>query len=116
MKVVLKCVFLRLGGLSVIDHGQRKMLQLFANSLDSLDGVSSLQRNYLQLFIFISFHIDAVAHPGGRFQAGTGPIWGTNVVCTSEEGRLVDCGFSSDTSACTHSNDAGVVCNVTGEQ
>ena len=36
-------------------------------------------------------------------------------MCTSEEGRLVDCGSSSDTSACTHSNDAGVTCNITGK-
>ena len=59
---------------------------------------------------------DAVAQSGGTYAAGTGPIWGSNVVCTGEEGRLVDCGFNSDTSSCTHSNDAGVTCNVTGEQ
>ena len=58
---------------------------------------------------------DATAQPGGTYQVGTGPIWGTNVVCTSEEGRLVDCSSSSDTSACTHANDAGVTCNITGK-
>ena len=58
---------------------------------------------------------DAVAQPGGTYAAGSGPIWGTTVMCTSEEGRLVDCGFSSDTTSCSHSNDAGVTCNVTGE-
>ena len=54
--------------------------------------------------------IDSTAQRGGTYPAGTGPIWGTNVVCTSEEDRLVDCGFSSDTNSCTHSNDAGVTC------
>ncbi len=58
---------------------------------------------------------DAVAQLGGTYTAGSGPIWGSNVLCTGEEGRLIDCGFNSDTSLCTHSNDAGATCNVTGE-
>ena len=59
--------------------------------------------------------LDSTAQSGGTYPVGTGPIWGTNVVCTGEEGRLVDCGFNSDTSSCSHSNDAGVTCNTTGE-
>ena len=69
------------------------------------------------LIIIIILHvIDAVAQRGGTYAAGTGPIWGSNVICTGEEGRLVDCGFNSDTSLCTHSNDAGATCNITGKQ
>ena len=41
MLVVLKCVFLRLGEQSVIDHGQLRMLPSSVNSLGSLDGVSN---------------------------------------------------------------------------
>ena len=75
-------------------------------------------RNYLLCTNYISlcYRTDAVAQRGGTYASGAGPIWGTNVICTGEEGRLVDCGFSNDTSSCTHSNDAGVTCNVTGEQ
>ena len=58
---------------------------------------------------------DAVAQAGGTYPQGSGPIWATNVVCTSEEGRLVDCGVNTDTTTCTHANDAGVTCNVTGQ-
>ena len=40
MLVVLKSVSWRLGELCVIDHGHRRMPQLFADSLDFQDGVS----------------------------------------------------------------------------
>ena len=41
MLVVLKCVSWKLGGLCVIDHGQLRMLQLFADSLAFPDTVST---------------------------------------------------------------------------
>ena len=98
----------------MIGHGQLRMLQSFANSLDSLDGVKHHLKDILASLIIILNATDAVAQLGGTYASGSGPIWGSNIVCTGEEGRLVDCGFSSDTSLCTHSNDAGATCNTTG--
>jgi hypothetical protein len=45
------------------------------------------------------------------FGPGNGPIYGTNVRCTAEEGRLVDCVYSSDVTSCSHANDVGVTCS-----
>lgn len=46
------------------------------------------------------------------FGPGTGTIYGTDVACNGNEQRLVDCAFTVDSSACTHSNDVGVICNI----
>lgn len=45
------------------------------------------------------------------FGPGAGPIYGTDIGCTAEESRLVDCNSNSVVTSCSHSNDAGVTCN-----
>ena len=49
------------------------------------------------------------------FGPGTGGIYGTSVACTGSEDGLANCVFNSDTSACTHANDAGVTCSINCE-
>ena len=95
----------------MIYYGVLKMLLLFADSLDSPDIVIMLLWVWFGLCIHFKFS-DATAQAGGTFSAGSGPIWGGSVLCTGEEGRLVDCTFNSDTSGCSHSNDAGATCSV----
>ena len=38
-----------------------------------------------------------------------------DVRCTGTEDRLVDCSYDSSTGDCTHSEDAGVRCQITRE-
>lgn len=56
------------------------------------------------------FCTDASANDTALFGPGNGPIYGTNVRCTGEEGRLVDCVVASDVSSCSHAMDSGVTC------
>ncbi len=58
------------------------------------------------LMIFVA---DASANTTSLFGPGNGPIYGTNLRCTAEEGRLVECVFDADVS-CSHAMDAGVTC------
>ena len=63
---------------------------------------------------FVSFylckHTDATAYTSANFGQGTLPILLDDVACTVYESRLIDCPYSSQTSDCTHSLDAGVQC------
>ena len=63
---------------------------------------------------FVSFqlckHADATAFTNANFGQGTLPILLDDVACTVYESRLIDCPYSSHTSDCTHSLDAGVQC------
>ena len=61
------------------------------------------------------FSIDASVSARGAYPAGSGPIWATSVTCTGEEDQLTDCNSATATS-CTHTMDAGVMCNQTGMQ
>jgi hypothetical protein len=51
---------------------------------------------------------------GSSFGPGTGRIWATNFACNGEERSLLDCSHTlwGETSSCTHSLDAGVVCQM----
>ena len=49
------------------------------------------------------------------FGPGSGSINGTSVACTGAEQRLMDCPINSDSTACSHANDAGITCSVDGK-
>ena len=63
----------------------------------------------------LSYYIisDAIAYSNARFGRGTGPILLDNLACTGSEYNLTSCSYDSDTSDCTHYEDAGVRCNTT---
>ena len=56
---------------------------------------------------------DAIAYSNARYGQGTGPIWLDNLACTGAEYNLTSCSYDSDTSDCSHYEDAGVRCNTT---
>ena len=59
-------------------------------------------------------YLRAVGAPrSAAFGAGSGPSWYSNVRCTGTERNLIECSksFSSHGNACSHSQDAGVVCS-----
>ena len=49
------------------------------------------------------------------FGSGSGPIHLDDVGCSGSESVLANCSYSSDTSDCSHSQDAGVRCRITSE-
>uniref|UniRef100_A0A3P9DNQ9 Soluble scavenger receptor cysteine-rich domain-containing protein SSC5D n=1 Tax=Maylandia zebra TaxID=106582 RepID=A0A3P9DNQ9_9CICH len=56
------------------------------------------------------------ASANARFGAGTGPIWMDEVGCTGRESNLFECRHSGlGSHDCSHSEDAGVICQVEGE-
>ena len=59
-------------------------------------------------------YLRAVGAPRyAAFGAGSGPSWYNWVQCTGTERNLTECSksFSSHGNACSHSQDAGVVCS-----
>ena len=48
---------------------------------------------------------------GPLFGTGEGPILATNVLCTGNENRLLNCNYSTATFFCSHFEDAGVLCS-----
>lgn len=54
---------------------------------------------------------DAVSHKRlAEFGLGSGLIVITNVDCSGNENNLHDCMYSTQTTGCSHSEDAGVIC------
>ena len=62
------------------------------------------------IFPLILCTADATPFSNANFGQGTVPILLDDVACTVYESRLIDCPYSSHTSDCTHSLDAGVRC------
>ena len=48
-----------------------------------------------------------------EFGAGTGSVFLTSVGCSGTENNLLGCTYSTSTSGCSHSNDAGLRCQCT---
>ena len=109
----------RPGALSVITCGELVMPVWCADSWDSPDSVRQLfwviiaaTRNPHSAFKMYAYLLatDATAQSGAAFGPGSGPISLTNVGCTGNEARLVDCLSSNITGSCTHSRDASATC------
>lgn len=64
--------------------------------------------------MLLFFNADARVVSISTFGPGNGTIWASNVLCTGEEERLIDCSHNTETASCTHSNDAAIQCNQTG--
>ncbi|XP_063422569.1 deleted in malignant brain tumors 1 protein-like [Mytilus trossulus] len=60
----------------------------------------------------LGFYNGGVAVTDGRFGAGTGPILLDNVICIGAEQDILQCSYDNQTN-CVHSDDVGVICNVT---
>ena len=61
------------------------------------------------------FQTDATAYSNAYFGQGSGAVVLDDVQCTGTEETLVDCPYSNSTLDCTHSDDAGVRCQITRE-
>ena len=69
----------------------------------------------IRLYPLLLYLLGAVPRYNAEFGEGTGPIVLQDILCEGTEQRLVDCralydGYS--TSYCSHSYDAGVVCET----
>jgi len=58
---------------------------------------------------------NATAYIRAHFGQGSGAIVLDDVQCTGSEDNLVDCPYDRSTLDCTHSEDAGVRCQITRE-
>ena len=67
------------------------------------------------ILLYYGLYIDAIAYSNAHYGQGTGPILLDNLACTGTEYNLTSCSYDSDTSDCTHYEDAGVHCNTTCE-
>ena len=61
------------------------------------------------------FQTDATAYSNAHFGQGSGAVVLDDVQCTGTEETLVDCLYGNSTLDCTHSDDAGVHCQITRE-
>jgi len=55
---------------------------------------------------------NATAYSFARYGQGTGPIHMDNVACTGTENALLNCTYDSDSSDCSHREDASVLCQA----
>ena len=56
------------------------------------------------------FSIGAVAFSNAHFGAGIGSVFLNSVSCSGREIGILDCPYSTSTSSCSHSDDAGMRC------
>ena len=98
------------GAQFVITVGLMLMPQLYADTLDIQDLVSSLENIFMWIIFSCIFVSDAQAFSNAFYGQGSGIIYLDNVQCSGSELDLFDC--PGDTSpSCTHVDDAGVLCN-----
>ena len=65
----------------------------------------------------LGFGSSGIAIGSAGFGQGSSSVWLSNVACTGSESILPSCGhLGVGVSSCTHSEDAGVVCNRTGAE
>ena len=101
--------------------GQLLMVKLYADSWAIVQQVLT----YVMSIIYIIhaciqlvfqntlFYCAGVStYRSAHFGQGTGPIFMDDVACSGSELRLLDCSYDSDTSADSHSEDAGVRCQL----
>ncbi len=68
-----------------------------------------LYQNNIKSFLVI-YILDVRTFGGYKYGPGLGNIYFVDMTCTGAETCLVTCPSSTDTSVCTHDNDAGVRC------
>ncbi len=51
-----------------------------------------------------------MAVPGAAFGEGTGLVHLSSLQCQGFEDSLLNCSYSSDTTACSHANDVSIIC------
>ncbi len=60
----------------------------------------------------LGWHVASEARRSAGFDRGAGPVWLSELQCTGDEVRLVDCPFVGyGETGCNHGEDAGVVCD-----
>ena len=75
----------------------------------SLGRLGQLNNDYC--VIFHSYSVDATAYNNAHFGQDTSTIIALDdVACTTAESRLIDCTYDTNTSDCSHTEDAGVQC------
>ena len=99
----------------VMTRGMILMLEWYAHSLVTPEEVLSsivAQFECSSSSILYCINSGSVSQRSAYFGGSSyGPVSVGNVQCTGSETRLRDCGLTqTPSSACTHSQDAGVVC------
>ena len=116
MRVEWRSALVMFGALCVIMAGALLMLLLSVVSLDTPGKVKLYVSS--KSYIYLIFHAstistDAVAFRSAQFGAGIGSVFLTSVGCSGTENNLLGCTYSTSTSGCSHSNDAGSRCQCT---
>lgn len=72
----------------------------------------NVDKIYLSNIFDVTFHSTAEAVSLAHFGQGSGQIWMSQVDCRGSETSLAKCSFPSlGYHACSHSEDAGVICH-----
>ena len=102
------------GELSVTTCGHKKTPTLPVGRLATLEKaneeITLKSTSVLTLVPFLGSMALSGSDPDNTYGQGVGLIHLTNLDCTGDEGSLFSCDSRVDTSACTHSQDAAVIC------